>query len=317
MTPSTFKQSDLFVPGRFPVAIDNTMRKQFAACRRSFRNKFIEHFRPTAKSVHLIAGAAFAKGIEVGRKSFHIEGLSEEVSIANAWAASQAEYGDFVPQFETPKTRWRVGEAVIEYFDRYQLPHDPVQPHRHAGLPCVEMSFGIPLPIKHPDTGDPILYCGRFDMVGEFQSSLYVVDEKTTSRLGAQWEAQWDLDSQFLSYCWAAKHMGYPVAGAIIRGISFLKNDYGHSQVLVYHPSAKIERWYRQLCRDVVAMIECYRSGYFDFSFGPGCSNYSGCEFRSSCSAADPDKVLEMDYIREFWSPIKIDGGIARLEMAE
>ena len=144
-------------------------------------------------------------------------------------------------------------------------------------------------------------------MVGEFNGALYVVDEKTTSRLGAQWEAQWEMDSQFLSYCWAAQHMNYPVAGAIIRGISFLKDNFGHSQVVVYHPREKIERWYHQLLRDITRMIECFRTGEYDYSFGAACSNYSGCEFRSSCSAIDPDRILELDYKREFWSPITID----------
>ena len=303
--------------GSFPIAVDNTMRKQFAACPRSFRNKFIQHFRPQHKSVHLVAGGAFAKGIEAGRKAFHVEGLSEEVAIARAWAASQAEYGDYVPMFDTPKTRWRVGEAVIEYFDRYSLPNDAVQPHTHAGLKCIEMSFAIPLPINHPVSGDPLLYCGRFDMVGEFNGALYVVDEKTTSRLGAQWEAQWDMDSQFISYCWAARNMGYPVAGAIVRGLSFLKNDYGHAQVLVYHPEAKVDRWYTQLLEDVHQMKRSWEQDYYDFSFGSGCSAYSGCEFRHSCSAVDPDRILELDYVREFWSPIAIDGSVHLMEISE
>lgn len=303
--------------GVFPHAIDNTMRKQWAACHRAWRNKFIEHFRPMHKSVHLHAGGAFAKGIETARKAFHIDGHSEDYSIALGYMDARAEYGDYVPIFDTPKTSWRVGEAVVSYFTRYPLASDPVQPHTHAGLKCIEMSFAIPLPINHPDTGDPLLYCGRFDMVGEFNGCLYVVDEKTTTRLGPTWEAQWELDSQFISYCWAARTMGYPVAGAIVRGVSFLKDDYGHVQVPVYHPEAKTERWLNQLLEDVEGMVAAYKRGYYGYNFGTSCSAYSGCEFRSSCSALDPDRVLSMDFKREYWSPIKLDGSIAALVEGE
>lgn len=306
----TVSSAPVWEIGKFPAAIDNTMRKQWSACHRAFGNKFIQHWRPRHKSVHLHAGGAFAKGIETARKAFHVDGHSEDYSIALGWAASQAEYGDYVPLFDTPKTKWRVGEAVIDYFDQYQLPNDPVQPHTHAGKKCIEMSFAIPLPIDNPDTGAPLLYVGRYDMIGEFNGALYVVDEKTTSRLGPTWEAQWDLDSQFMSYCWAARQMGYPVAGAIIRGISFLKDSYGHAQVPVYHPEVKTSRWLEQMLRDVKQMIVAYREGYYDFSFGAGCNNYAGCEFRASCGALRPDEILEMDFKREFWSPITLDGSI-------
>src|SRR3990172_5087025 len=98
----------------------------------------------------------------------------------------------------------------------------------------IEFSFAAAIPeVKHPETGDPILFCGRFDQLAEYNKMLFVEDEKTTTSLGEQWRNNWDLDSQFTGYVWGAKQFGLPVVGAIVRGIGLLKTKTTHQEVIV------------------------------------------------------------------------------------
>lgn len=53
----------------FPHAIDSTMLATFRSCPQKFFRQYIQHWKPKTESVHLIAGGAFAAGIEAARLS--------------------------------------------------------------------------------------------------------------------------------------------------------------------------------------------------------------------------------------------------------
>lgn len=290
----------------FPSLIDSTLRGSFVSCPRKFELEYLNHWKPLTQSVHLVAGGAFAKGMEVVRESFFRDGLPPEVAIGAGLRALIAEYGDFDPDdAHTAKGVENMCGALVSYFDNYGLATDDIQPHFVAGVPAVEFSFALPLDILHPETGDPILYGGRFDMVGEYNGALFAVDEKTTGQLGASWYKNWTLRSQLTGYCWGAREFGYPVAGAIIRGISILKSGYGHGESIQYRPDWMIDRWLTQLHRDIKRMIDCWKEGYFDYNLDGSCANYGGCPFLSVCNSNDPERWLSAEFIRREWHPVQ------------
>jgi hypothetical protein len=172
------------------------------------------------------------------------------------------------------------------------------------GNPAVEFSFSIPLPINNPDTGEPLLFVGRFDMLGEFQKSLFVVDEKTTTALGQTWAQQWDLKSQFTGYCAAAREYGYPVAGAIIRGVGLLKHETTFAQVPQYRADWQIDRWYAQLLRDVQRMVDSYIAGQYDSALSEACAAYGGCAFRRLCLSQHPEQWIDGYFVEKVWDPL-------------
>ena len=51
----------------FPHTFDSTMLSAFTSCPQKMFRTYVEHWKPKSESVHLIAGGAFAKGIEVAR----------------------------------------------------------------------------------------------------------------------------------------------------------------------------------------------------------------------------------------------------------
>lgn len=289
----------------FPVAIDSTTIAAFRSCpQRAFRQYF-EHWKPAAESVHLVAGGAFAAGIETARRMFFEEERPTEECVAAGLRALIERYGDFECPPDSAKSLERTAGALEFYFENYSLGKDGAHPILHGqGRRGIEFSFACPLPINHPVTGEPIIYTGRADMIAEAYNGIYVFDEKTTSSLGASWAKQWDLRSQFTGYCWAARESGLKPAGVCVRGISILKTKYDTAQILTHRSEYEIERWLDQTCRDITRMIECWKSGYWDYNLDHACTEYGGCAFMQVCKSANPLAWLDTYFIKRVWDPL-------------
>jgi hypothetical protein len=292
-------------PGKFPDVVDSTIRASWKSCPTKFYWEFCRQIAPKGGSVDLIAGGAFAKGLEVVRKSFHKEKRSYPESLHEGMKAAIAEWGDFeCPEHKQQKNISRVIQALEFYFFKWPIESDPVQPYFWAeGEPAVEFTFSIPLPILHPQTGNPIIYGGRLDMIGVFNDQIFLVDEKTASQLGPTWGSKWNLRGQFTGYAWAAKQTGLPVAGAIVRGISFLKTGFGAAESLQFRADWQLESWYEQLLTDVEAMVSDWNRRQFSQSFADSCESYSGCPFMQLCEAKDPE-VWTPNYAPRVWNPL-------------
>jgi hypothetical protein len=262
----------------FPVAIDSTLLGTFRSCpQRAFR-QYMQHWKPAEESVHLIAGGAFADGVEAARRAFYEHGRSSEDSVGLGLAALVTRYGDFECPADSAKSLERTAGALEFYFENYPLGADGATPLSFPdGRRGIEFSFAQPLPINHPITGDPLLYTGRSDMIAEAYGGVYIYDEKTTTSLGARWSRQWELRSQFTGYCWAAQQFDLNPQGVCVRGVSILKTKYDTQQVLTYRSPFEIDRWLEQVCRDLDRMIGMWRAGYWDFNLDHACTEYNGC----------------------------------------
>ena len=186
----------------FPKVLDSTIIANFRSCPRKFELEFLNHWKPQTPSVHLHAGAAYAKGLEVARQSYYEDGENESTAIARGLAALIQAYGDFECPPDSAKSLERTAGAFEFYFDQYPLATDQAVPTvLPSGKRAIEFSFAEPIDILHPETGDPIIYCGRMDMCVDYAGGVFGHDDKTSSSLGASWSRQWDLRSQFTGYC--------------------------------------------------------------------------------------------------------------------
>lgn len=307
----------------FPHVIDSSMLSAYRACPYKFYLTYMKHWKPRNESVHLIAGGAFAKGVEVARKAFYEDGFSIPDAEAMGLQALLERYGSFECPPESDKSPERMAGALEFYFSRYNFSDDCATPITKAdGRRGIEFGFTEPLDIIHPVTGDPILFCGRADMIADFAGGVFGFDEKTTTQLGSKWANQWDLRSQFTAYCWAGKKNNIPMQGIIVRGISILKNSYETQQAISYRSDWEIDRWERQLYRDINRMLVLYREqeAGIDYNLDGGCSrsgnpwdrnddcacnDYGGCSFRSVCKSSDPDAYLAMDFVQRVWDPLQ------------
>ena len=291
---------------QFPAVLDSTTVSSYKSCARQAFLQYFLHYKPLNPSVHLHAGGAFAKGLEVCRKAFFQQGLPLTDAVALGAGALLKFYGDFQCPEDSAKSLERMLGAYEFYHERYPMDQDKAVPYlTRQGTRAIEFSFAHPIDILHPVTGDPILYVGRMDQIVEYAGALYGEDDKTTSQLGASWPRQWDLRSQFTGYCWGAAKAEMPLAGFLVRGISILKTKYDTMEAITYRHPWMIDQWYEVTCRTIEKMIVDWRSGNWDPNLGDSCSSFGGCIFaRQVCVSPDPQPWLDGNFARRVWDPV-------------
>jgi PD-(D/E)XK nuclease superfamily len=289
----------------FPPVIDSSMRGEFVSCPQSFNWRYLRRLQRRGRSIHLHFGAAFAAGVEAFRVAFYEIGQNTDTALMHGAAAIVEHWGDYGP---SPEGSAKTLEGCIAALEAYVAQYPPATDHirpaiDHDGHVMTEFSFAIPLPIAHPETGEPILYSGRFDMIARMGNILVGLDDKTTSQLGAQWSHQWRLRAQFTGYCWGARQYGFELESFVVRGISILKRGFGHAEVIEQRPQWMVDRWETQLHRDIHRMIHSWRTGEWDLALDSACSSYGGCQFLDLCTSHDPERWLE-DYETTSYDPL-------------
>lgn len=290
---------------RFPEFLDSTMLTAFRSCPKKFYWEYIRRLRPLGESVHLVAGGAFARGLEVARKLHYDKGVDQETALEAGLAAALKAYTLNDIDVEHQKSSRAVCEALIGYFDRWPMSQDYLRPVKMNGKHWVEFNFGIPLPIEHPDTRNPILYTGRCDMIAEFGGSIYTVDEKTCSQMGPGWARQFDMRGQFMGYNWAARQHKFNVVGTVVRGIKFIKSGQEYAETIIMHNPAKLQMWYEQTLKDIERMILCWKNGYWDLNLADSCQAFGGCSFAKLDEATNPESYFEGYYKENTWNPME------------
>lgn len=288
----------------FPSLWDASMLSTLRSCKQKFALEYLNHWKPRTTSHHLHAGGCFAKGLEAARRAYWQDSLPPPEALRAGLKALMADWGDFNPPPDSSKTLDRMMGALEFYFDTWPFEIDQARPAKIGDRLGLEFSFATPLPIPHPVSGDPLVYCGRADQVVEFAGGTYIEDDKTASQLGQSWSQQWDLRSQFTGYCWAAKAGGIEVAGVLVRGVSILKTKYGSAEAITYRPEWQIARWLEQTVRDIEGAIRAWHEGYWDWALDHACTEYGGCAYRQICLVADPIPFLELNFQRRHWNPL-------------
>jgi hypothetical protein len=295
------------VPG-FPEVIDSTMLNTFRACPEQFKWNYVRRLR-RGTSIDLIAGGAFAKGLEVARKAFWEKGCSPEDSMAVGLAALWRAYADpEVPEKKRMKSWERVSAAFAAYFERWPLGVDYLRPLHFEGRYCIEFTFAIPLEVNHPVTGNPLIFAGRADQIVLYNGTPFCEDEKTRKYISGDFGDEFTLRAQFLGYAWAARQMGYPVQGTIVRGIALKLTDIDLAEAICYAEDWKLDRWYVQTILTLRRMVRCYGTGYWDFNLGDTCTSWNGCQYKFLCSKQDPEPWIEGNYEPNDWNPLWKEG---------
>ena len=277
----------------------------FKSCPRKSYLEYVEHWKLRDQSVHLHAGAAYAAGMEVARKAFYIEGQDADTAVAAGLSALLTAYGTFECPADSAKSAERMAGALEYYFSQYPLGEDKAIPLvLPGGKTGIEFNFLEPLDATHPETGEPLLYSGRMDMMCSYEGMKLGEDDKTASQLGASWPRQWDLRSQFTGYVWGAARAGIKLDGFLVRGVSILKTKYDTLQAITYRPQWMLDRWEDQLLRDIGRMKQAWESGYWDFNLDHACAEYGGCPFRGVCQMREPGALLAQQFERRRWDPV-------------
>jgi hypothetical protein len=317
---------------KFPEVVDSTMLSTLTCPRKWVWSYERNYTAFGGKSIHLMAGAAFAKALEVMRRSWVDGKIDEEITDANftplegqpprkirlsgeVRSASDAlhfglqalmlSYDESVIH-DTAKTLDRMCGALEFYADSFPIDNPEFGTVSSiSGKPGVEWNFAVPLPVLHPDTGEPIIFCGRLDVILDVFGGVYLTDDKTTSSLGITWPQQWDMRGQFVGYAWAARQYGLRVDGSLVRGISILKTKYDKAQAIVPQPEWKQNEWLASTVSKLEHAKRLYAQAVDYPVFGEPCNEYGGCEFKQPCMNRDHDGWLDSNYVARNWNPLE------------
>ena len=303
---------------RFPAVIDNSIRKDLVRCQKLAHWKHEMGYQESAENEHIIAGGAFAAGLEIARKEFYVMNHSEAQAVQAGVQTVYAypAYKTFRAPAGSNKSQDRVAGAIAYYFQEYPLATDKLKPLRlNDGSLAIECSFQFEIPITHPDIDKPLIYCGRYDMLAEDENGdVWVNDEKTTGSLGPKWAAQWELDAQMSGYCYAANKMleaqgdTRRVKGANIRGVSFLKGGYETVQVPAMRQQWELDRWYDQVLKDFTEWAYAYKNQDHNQILDHGCALYNNpCSHSRLCKSRNPERLIDGNYTIRFWNPLARD----------
>ena len=313
----------------FPSKIDSSILSTFDSCKQRGLREYILGLTHSAISPDLHCGGAFAKGLEVSRHALWVRGDSlSDATLRGAWAISDY-WGDVDPEPEKHgkphiKSLVNTVAALYSYFEEYDPNTDGIEPYYYGdGKPAIEFTFAIPMEVNHPVSGEPIIFCGRCDLLGHFNDFFCVVDEKTTTSLGTQWVYKWAMRGQFIGYCYAAQHYGLPISSALIRGIAFQVKEFKHMQVIEQYPQWQIDRWWQEANAKVQHLVDIWNfncevygdtidsptftqfCNSWQHSYGDACDSYGGCPYRKDiCTCENPEDWLSEFDIRR-WDPLK------------
>lgn len=312
---------------KFPEIIDSTMLACFSACPQKFYNEYILQLAPMAVSPDLHAGKCFALALETARYAYYAEKLTPQKAIEKAHKEFIKAWGNYEPPINNPKTFENMWAAVENYFEQYPLDEDYLKPVQKAdGKPAIEFTFALPTYVPNPETEDPILYCGRFDMLAESEHGLAVVDEKTTKYIRINWSEQWKMRGQLLGYVYAARAFGYNCNMAVVRGVGIQKTQIKHIEVPLIYSEYEIEKWWgtlqlkleelaqkwyifkdllQQENISLLTRLEAARQ-VFTYDYGDSCSSYNGCPFIHLCTNPKPWEWYS-DYAHREWNPLSLD----------
>jgi hypothetical protein len=314
-----------------PQYIDSTMISCFRSCPQKFYNEFILGLRPKATSIDLHAGAAFATARESFNKNFHKEKVDFSHLVdhthackARAFADFQTYWGDVEAPPKHPKTRENTWLAFERYLESFPPSTDHVQPYFAEGVPTFEFTFAIPLDDTfppHPETNEPFIYAGRFDMLGSYHTRPCVLDDKTTRSAGDKWAEQWSLRGPFMGYVWACQREGIPLDTVVIRGVVIQKTDIRILEAIKVFPPHLIDRWYAQLRQDILRLVKFWRNHQtvasanpiraheeFEYNFAEACSAYGNCAFMPLCLTQSKNRASWLEsYTVRRWNPVMKD----------
>lgn len=288
---------------RFPEVITSSTRSIFNGCPEKFFYSIVCGLQIRGiPNVHINCGKAYAKALEAFRREYH-SSHDYDTAVAKGLEALIHAFGPHdLPEGETKNFDRTVG-AFVEYLVRYPPERDHLKPLIGLLGPSVEFSFAFEIPgCFHPVTGNPLLYGGTLDQLVEFNSLYFIYDDKTTGAMGPTWKYQWGLRSQFTGYVYGLKN-GMPdiapkVAGAIVRGMCILKENFKSEEIITMRPDWMIERWKKRLVWDVQRMLQCWKDEYWP-TIGEEngeCHSFGQCPFTTLCSSQHFENFLDVEY---------------------
>lgn len=289
-------------------------------CPSKYQLRHEEHWTVRRKSAALGFGGALHKGLDAWYKGLGLDAAI--AAIESGWPA-ELPVDDY-------RTLGKCKDVMRDYTKTY-----PSEVFKVIGVGTdnvmAEVSFtldtGMFLPCIACDNGnnsstgtctncgaelEPIEYGGIFDTLIDFNGHPFILEHKSTSRLGSYYFQQFKPNNQITGYCWGGKQLiGRRVGGAIINAIGVYKaSATKFERSITTRSDEDFAEWLRDVYSVACEIQHHRRTGYWPRRT-VACTLYGQCEFHSVHVLSNPQeraKRLENDYIKSVWDHENRDG---------
>ena len=276
----------------------------------------------------LVFGGAVHAAMEAHLKGFETR---EQKMFARRYAEEEglAEVADEKRNLDT------LDNLIDTYEEDYMIRSDKFNVLALDGEPVVERSFSIPLGTIYCQAADEsfpvqVIWQGRIDaiVVDEFDGSLWVLDHKTTSMMGAQYTADKERSNQMLGYTWAMRELMKAidpvikeksssanlnkVRGVIINALQLKKASYAFKRFSIPYAEWQIDEWQDEVllsCQNLMDnLIYSIQNKVMVPNRESCCTKYGKCKFFDVCNVNPQvrEQVLynESNFVESNWSPL-------------
>ena len=274
---------------------DYSTLSSFQTCRKKYYWEHIRNLKPKIKGAALEFGGAIHSALDEYYTSKDMEKV-KQVFTQN-WKDRE---GDEIRTVDN-------GIKMLEWYSRkYQ--HEPFTP---LGKPEQGFVFVI---------GD-ILFGGRIDLPVEWDGNLWIMEHKTTTRLGSGYFNQYELDKQITGYIVAAESYfkGRKVMGCIVNVMEpwkelirptakskapedhFARSPITRTDFLKERFKLNVQRIVRDIhwCEENNEFMEAEKKEVCQYYNRP-------CPYLQLCQYGEDERVMERDYMVEKWEPFKV-----------
>lgn len=276
-----------------PDAFDYTALSTFLRCRKRYYWRFVRDLVGKAPQTAPEFGRCIHKALDIW---FTTHDQAKTISTFNTL---------FVENPADEKRTIRVGEKLLSlYMDKYD----------HEGFKVIKSEIPFAAPVR----AGGFTLIGRIDKIIDWDGAVYVMDHKTTSRLGYEFFYKIKPNMQFDGYIWAARQLGFPTcSGILLDALLVAKGLITPVQLAKLQPLARdismrtdeeLDRYIQNICLIVDDIRKCYETDIW-YDNTESCCDFIECPYRKLCKEdiAIQEKIAAMDYRIEHWDPLEVD----------
>jgi len=159
-----------------------------------------------------------------------------------------------------------------------------------------------------------IIFTGRIDAALHDSNLIFVMDNKTSSMGGRQFEEAFYLSLQTRGYTWALqKILGQPVAGLIMNALVIkpptkaVQNNTELTRHTYFYSQESLDEWKQNMDAHVSDLVHSLVRGYWPQTARSFKSPCGGCDYHSNCvlpPAQRPADLASALYRDVTWNPI-------------
>lgn len=292
--------------------IDNSSMELFTTCPRQAYYYTIRKRELNKSKIALDFGQAFHSVIEYALLKYGTAYRSQTenadiVAFAQKQVLDTPEDDYRTVSYLTQGVQKYISDYPAESFTLVKMPN---------GAPAVEVPFMYPLgTIISPVYGTiTIIWTGKIDVAYHSNGRLGLMDHKTTSMMGPQFFAEFDISHQFYGYSNALEHiLNEPVHEVTINGLGCRKptrtgTTFEYNRHIIPLTQDLKDEWKSDTLAIIRDFIQHAEQGYFPKATKWCVAKYGVCQYKSICSLGINMREIALatsEYRDVTWDPLK------------